>query len=290
MCSFCFRFVRNFFALIGLIVLVWVFFDNKSGNFDITTTLESLNDYGEINSVIPNDNSKLLTDIPKAYDISKPLVILDPGHGGKDGGTVSGDAFEKNLNLQLSKKISSELNRHQISVVMTRGEDKRVGLADRAIIANRYPNAIFISIHHNAATLKSAKGIETYYSDNKPKSLKDEQMNLLKIKKGNSFRDNRSKMLASLLHSSVCESTKASDRGVRERSLAMTRWVSCPSVLIECGFLSNPKEKLDLLSEPYKEALSRGITEGILRYFSAVDKDFYYGIAFDKAPRAIAEL
>ena len=111
------------------------FFDNKSGNFDITTTLESLNDYGEINSVIPNDNSKLLTDIPKADAISKPLVILDPGHGGKDGGTVSGDAFEKNLNLQLSKKISSELNRHQISVVMTRSEDKRVGLADRAIIA-----------------------------------------------------------------------------------------------------------------------------------------------------------
>ena len=164
------------------------FFDNKSGNFDITKTLESLNDYGEINSVIPNDNSKLLTDIPKAYDISKPLVILDPGHGGKDGGTVSGDAFEKNLNLQLSKKISSELNRHQISVVMTRSEDKRVGLADRAIIANRYPNAIFISIHHNAATLNSAKGIETYYTDKKPKSLKDGKMNLLKIKKGNSFR------------------------------------------------------------------------------------------------------
>ena len=78
--------------------------------------------------------------------------------------------LSKNLNLQLSKKISSELNRHQISVVMTRGEDKRVGLADRAIIANRYPNAIFISIHHNAVTLKSAKGIETYYSDNNNKS------------------------------------------------------------------------------------------------------------------------
>ena len=104
MCSFCFRFVRNFFALIGLIVLVWVFFDNKSGNFDITTTLESLNDYGEINSVIPNDNSKLLTDIPKAYDISKPLVILDPGHGGKDGGTVSGDAFEKNFKSSTIQK------------------------------------------------------------------------------------------------------------------------------------------------------------------------------------------
>ena len=97
-------------------------------------------------------------------------------------------------------------------------------------------------------------------------------------------------MLAKLLHSSVCQVTDAADRGVRDRSLAMTRWVSCPSVLIECGFLTNPEEKLDLLSESYRDALSRGVTDGILKYFSEVNNDSYYGVTFKKAPRAIAEL
>ncbi|MBA4717372.1 MAG: N-acetylmuramoyl-L-alanine amidase, partial [Verrucomicrobiales bacterium] len=77
---------------------------------------------------------------------------------------------------------------------------------------------------------------------------------------------------------------------VRDRSLAMTRWVSCPSVLIECGFLTNPEEKLDLLSESYRDALSRGITEGVLKYFSELNNDPYYGVTFKRAPRAIAEL
>ena len=115
-------------------------------------------------------------------------------------------------------------------------------------------------------------------------------MNILKIKEGEVFNDDRSKMLAKLLHSSVCSVTQASDRGVRDRSLAMTRWVSCPSVLIECGFLTNPEEKLDLLSESYRDALSRGITEGVLKYFSELNNDPYYGVTFKRAPRAIAEL
>ena len=290
MFKFCFRFIRNLFALIGFFVFIWVFFVDEKGNSQLIESWNSLNTFIQDDSKNRTVDSNVSQEIPKAEPVSKPLVILDPGHGGKDGGTVSGDVLEKNLNLLLVKKIANELKRHQISVVTTRSVDEMVGLSDRALIANKYPNAIFVSIHHNAATLNSAKGIETYYSNKKPKSLKIEQMRLLKIKEGEAFVDNRSKMLAKLLHSSVCQVTDAADRGVRDRSLAMTRWVSCPSVLIECGFLTNPEEKLDLLSESYRDALSRGVTDGILKYFSEVNNDSYYGVNFKKAPRAIAEL
>ena len=290
MFKFCFRLIRNLFALIGFFVFIWVFFVDEKGNSQLIESWNSLNTFIQDDSKNRTVDSNVSQEIPKAEPVSKPLVILDPGHGGKDGGTVSGDVLEKNLNLLLVKKIANELKRHQISVVTTRSVDEMVGLSDRALIANKYPNAIFVSIHHNAATLNSAKGIETYYSNKKPKSLKIEQMRLLKIKEGEAFVDNRSKMLAKLLHSSVCQVTDAADRGVRDRSLAMTRWVSCPSVLIECGFLTNPEEKLDLLSESYRDALSRGVTEGILKYFSEVNNDSYYGVTFKKAPRAIAEL
>ena len=290
MFKFCFRLIRNLFALIGFFVFIWVFFVDEKGNSQLIESWNSLNTFIQDDSKNRTDDSNVSLEIPKAEPVLKPLVILDPGHGGKDGGTVSGDVLEKNLNLLLVKKIANELKRYQISVVTTRSVDEMVGLSDRALIANKYPNAIFVSIHHNAATVNSAKGIETYYSNQKPKSLKIEQMHLLKIKEGEAFVDNRSKMLAKLLHSSVCQVTDAADRGVRDRSLAMTRWVSCPSVLIECGFLTNPEEKLDLLSESYRDALSRGVADGILKYFSEVNNDSYYGVTFKKAPRAIAEL
>ena len=290
MFKFCFRLIRNLFALIGFFVFIWVFFVDEKGNSQLIESWNSLNTFIQDDSKNRTDDSNFSLEIPKAEPVLKPLVILDPGHGGKDGGTVSGDVLEKNLNLLLVKKIANELKRYQISVVTTRSVDEMVGLSDRALIANKYPNAIFVSIHHNAATLNSAKGIETYYSNQKPKSLKIEQMHLLKIKEGEAFVDNRSKMLAKLLHSSVCQVTDAADRGVRDRSLAMTRWVSCPSVLIECGFLTNPEEKLDLLSESYRDALSRGVADGILKYFSEVNNGSYYGVTFKKAPRAIAEL
>ena len=290
MFKFCFRLIRNLLALIGFFVFIWVFFADEKGNSQLLESWNSLNTFIQDDSKNRTVDSNVSQEIPKAEPVSKPLVILDPGHGGKDGGTVSGEVLEKNLNLLLVKKIANELQRYQISVVTTRSVDEMVGLSDRALIANKYPNAIFVSIHHNAATLNSAKGIETYYSNKKPKSLKIEQMRLLKIKDGEAFVDNRSKMLAKLLHSSVCQVTDAADRGIRDRSLAMTRWVSCPSVLIECGFLTNPEEKLDLLSESYRDALSRGVTDGILKYFSEVNNDSYYGVTFKKAPRAIAEL
>ena len=290
MFKFCFRLIRNLFALIGFFVFIWVFFVDEKGNSQLIESWNSLNTFIQDDSINQTVDSNVSQEIPKAEPVSRPLVILDPGHGGKDGGTVSGEVLEKNLNLLLVKKIANELKRYQISVVTTRSVDEMVGLSDRALIANKYPNAIFVSIHHNAATLNSVNGIETYYSNKKPKSLKIEQMRLLKIKEGEAFVDNRSKMLAKLLHSSVCQVTDAADRGVRDRSLAMTRWVSCPSVLIECGFLTNPEEKLDLLSESYRDALSRGVTDGILKYFSEVNNDSYYGVSFKKAPKAIAEL
>ena len=152
MFKFCFRLIRNLFALIGFFAFIWVFFVDEKGNSQLIESWNSLNTFIQDDSKNRTVDSNVSQEIPKAEPVSKPLVILDPGHGGKDGGTVSGDVLEKNLNLLLVKKIANELKRYQISVVTTRSVDEMVGLSDRALIANKYPNAIFVSIHHNAAT------------------------------------------------------------------------------------------------------------------------------------------
>jgi N-acetylmuramoyl-L-alanine amidase len=219
---------------------------------------------------------------PLAHDAGdpRPVVVLDPGHGGRDGGTIAGGALEKKLNLDAAKRVAKRLQRAGVKVVYTRADDSYISLAGRAMIANRYPSALFVSIHHNASTIAQPSGVETYYTVAKSGAAQSVQRRLFKAKLGERFIDRRGELLAIEIQDAFTLATGAVDRGIKNHTLVVTRMVTCPAVLVECGFLSNTTERKNLQNETYRDKMSAGIAGGVMRYLNEVESQPHFGIAF----------
>lgn len=171
-------------------------------------------------------------------------VIIDPGHGGKDKGAYWYGISEKTLTLDVAKKVEHLLKNRGIKVLMTRKSDHYVSIQDRASIANKYSNAIFVSIHFNAHTNSSVKGIETFYLSSKGKKL------------------------ASSIQSRLAQRINTKDRGSKKYHYAVLRKTKGVAALVECGFISNRWEGNRCASSWYKEILAQEITEGITAYYN----------------------
>lgn len=126
--------------------------------------------------------------------------------------------------------------------MMSRRSDVYVSLSRRAQIANRYSNAIFVSIHFNASNHTSVRGAETFY-----------------VGKRGSY-------LAKSIQSELVKNCKVRNRGIRNRSYAVLRDTNCPAVLVECGFISNSYERSRCKTSSYQAAAARAIVSGIERY------------------------
>ncbi len=189
-----------------------------------------------------------------------PLVIIDPGHGGRDGGASSDDgALEKDINLQISKIISRLSSAYGIDCMLTRNKDEMLGselpgnkkkmkdLKSRVSIANSNDNCIFVSIHQNRFPQKKYSGLQVYYSKN---SL-------------------YSKPLAEKIQTSVRKNIQPqNDRVIKQASssIYVLDNVKCPAVLIECGFLSNDTEAKMLSDSEYQKKLSACIFTAVFNY------------------------
>lgn len=170
-------------------------------------------------------------------------VIIDPGHGGKDKGTHRGRVYEKDLTLKIGLKVEALLKAHNIPVTMTRRSDVFVSLSQRAAIANRYKNAIFISIHFNGHTNHRYHGVETYYYGTQGQKL------------------------AAHVHLRLLSKLKIRNRNTRQRKeLAVLRLTQCPAVLVECAYLSNSYERQRALRGSYQDAVAQAIVDGIIAY------------------------
>lgn len=211
---------------------------------------------------------------------SRPIVVLDPGHGGRDGGTIAGGALEKKLNLDAAKRVAKRLQRAGVRVVFTRADDSYISLAGRAAIANRYPSGLFVSIHHNASTIAQPSGVETYYTVAKSGAAESVQRRLFKAKVGERFVDRRGELLAIEIQDAFTLATGAVDRGIKNHTLVVTRMVTGPAVLVECGFLSNTAERKNLQSETYRDRMSAGIAGGVMRYLNEVESQPQFGVSF----------
>ena len=169
-------------------------------------------------------------------------VIIDPGHGGKDKGAYWYGISEKTLTLDVAKKVESLLRSKGIKVLMTRKSDHYVSIQDRASIANKHSNAIFVSIHFNAHTNSSVKGIETFYLSSKGKKL------------------------ASSIQSRLARRINTRNRGSKKYHYAVLRKTKGVAALVECGFISNRWEGNRCASSWYKEIIAQEITDGITEY------------------------
>ena len=173
-------------------------------------------------------------------DGSGTTVVIDAGHGGYDRGGIPGQRVsEKDMTLDVARRLKSVLAANGYRVVMTRDSDVFVPLGTRTAIANSYRNAIFVSVHFNSATRRGASGIETY------------------------FYSRESLPLASAIHHYVAGGASSENRGVRRRGYFVLRRTNMPAVLVECGFLTNPTEAGYAQNASYRQKLAEAIAAGV---------------------------
>ena len=184
------------------------------------------------------------TNIKKKY-----TVYIDAGHGGEDKGTIAQDktTFEKDITLKIATLIAQNLSKQDdVEAVLSRTTDVKLSLAKRAREANEQNVDLFVSIHLNGQTGgNDAVGLETYYTK---------------------LRDDGSDKLAQSIQETVTSYVEVRDRGVKTAKFQVLQETKMPSVLIECGFLSNKEEAKKLRNSAYQEKLAEGIAQGIFTY------------------------
>lgn len=185
----------------------------------------------------------------------KTLIIIDPGHGGRDFGTFSSKTpkyQEKFITLTTSRMVKTFLEKMGYKVSMTRSSDVFIPLEERSAFANKRNPKLFVSVHFNSAPNKLASGIEIFYYQ----STQDKS------------RSEKSKFLAHSILKRILANTKAASRGIKHGNLAVIRETTMPAVLIEGGFLTNEDEVVKIKDAAYLKKLSWGIAQGIQDYLS----------------------
>ncbi len=226
-------------------------------------------DYGKLVRVLESngDWDKVISDsgrigyVHNSYledikSLEGKVILLDPGHGGKDGGATpysnregSTDYYEKDYNLTLSNQIKDELEKLGADVVMTRTSDIYVSREDRALISDTIKPDIFLSIHHNSITDNRYFGTSTYYNTS-------ENANGLKGRE-----------LALSVYRNVSSMEGIEYNGVWDRDYTVLKTQDQVAALIEVGFISNEFEEINVTLPSFTERLVSQITRGIEDYF-----------------------
>ncbi len=191
-------------------------------------------------------------------------VVVDPGHGGHDAGAVSPYAREKDCNLAVGLKLKRLLEARGFKVVMTRSNDTFLTLRQRVEIANRTPNSIFVSIHHNSGR-RAAAGIETFTLAPQGTTSPFAKTRRFAELEGNN-QDNENIALATAVHSRCILASKAIDRGIQRARFSVLCTITRPAILFEGGFVSNPEEGRKISTSTYQDMLAQSICEGIVAY------------------------
>ncbi len=214
------------------------------------------------------DVSKLVDPVMRPQFSSQAgrvtTVVLDAGHGGHDSGAVSSYAIEKKCNLALARKVRDLLIQKGYKVVMTRDDDTFLTLQQRVNIANKVPNSIFVSIHHNSGRSVAA-GIETFTLAPQGTTSPFARKRLNHQLQGN-HQDSENIALATAVHSRTIKASGAIDRGIQRARFSVLCTIRRPAILFEGGFVSNAKEGRRISSSVYQDKLAVAIVEGIVAY------------------------
>ncbi|HEX3025738.1 MAG TPA: N-acetylmuramoyl-L-alanine amidase CwlD [Clostridia bacterium] len=191
-------------------------------------------------------------------------IIIDAGHGGEDGGAIGYDGvIEKDINLSISLKLKTFFRLAGYQVIMTRDSDKAIydsgsntirqkktsDLHNRLKLASSYPDALFLSIHQNIYESSRYSGAQVFYSQNNPQS----------------------KTLAEIIQKQIREQLQPTNNRMikkAEKNLFLLYYAKSPSVMVECGFLSNPTECKNLENNSYQQKIAFSIFSAVLSYGS----------------------
>lgn len=265
------------------------FFLPPQGGFGwrLVVDIEKVSVRGKIDT-LKNDN--LVSDNELKSTV-KPLIMIDPGHGGKDPGAISVSGFyEKNLTLRMAKEVQSKLlatGRYRVQ--LTRSDDRALALRQRVQIARNAKTDIFISIHADSAKNKNAKGLSVYTlsekaSDKEAAALaeaenkadafinmdfSDKTPEVANILLDLARRDtmNTSKVLAEAVVKEFSKTVRVLPDTHRFAGFAVLKAQDIPSILIELGYLSNKEEEALLRTPQYRTKLAIALTRAIDRFF-----------------------
>jgi len=228
------------------------------------------------------------------------VLVIDPGHGGKDSGATGAKSKEKDLNLSVARLFGELVaaKHPDVKVVYTRKTDKFVDLKDRANLANKEKADLFISIHTNSAKSQTPYGAETYTlgqersEDNLEVAKRENSVILLEEDYKQKYEGfdpkssesyiifefitnkymEQSVSFASMIQKEFKNTSKRTDRGVRQAGFLMLRATSMPSVLVELGFICNPKEEAFLISTSGQQSLANSLFNAFTRYKNDYDR------------------
>ena len=245
--------------------------DSSAGGFSSET--RSSGSLAEVDNDLSSETEEAMEDTTPpetpVISVEKPeptlarKVVLDPGHGGLDSGSVGiNDALEKDINLKISLMLRDMLEMTGFEVIMTRETDvsihdeglskivvqKRSDLQNRLKIMEENPDAIFVSIHQNKFEQEKYSGAQVFYNE----------------------RDDRNAVLAGITQDAFIELLQPDNTRVEKTSGSeyyLLHNAPIPAVLVECGFLSNAKEAALLIDEEYQSKVAFVVMTSILRFY-----------------------
>lgn len=225
-------------------------------------------------------------------DRSKKIIVIDPGHGGKDSGAVGNGFMEKEIVLNISQELAEKLRNQGYTVHMTRNNDTFIELKDRTKFANNKEADLFISVHANSIPKTSdpngAQGIETYFLS---PTRSERSMRVAALENSEEMEEmgqygklsflsflNKEKIIASnklaidlqkgMLGSLRKQFPNVHDNGVREAPFWVLVGAQMPAVLLEVGYISHPEESTRIADEKYQRWMVEGLVDGVSRYFA----------------------
>jgi N-acetylmuramoyl-L-alanine amidase len=237
-------------------------------------------DFGEINEALAQDQAKWGLD----------CVVIDPGHGGKDPGAIGTSGLqEKEVTLDIAMRLKTMLDKVPgLKVIMTRKDDRFIGLRERTKLANQKAGKLFISIHCNALPNGTGTGFTTYFlkparnesamqtalrenavikyeeSSNDYQELNDENYILLAMAQSEFARESES--LAGIVQNQMRMNTGLKDRGVDQAGFYVLVNASMPAILVETAFLSTKREEKLLRTKKFRQQVAQALYDSIVEF------------------------
>jgi N-acetylmuramoyl-L-alanine amidase len=231
------------------------------------------------------------SSLTRALGLKLARVVLDPGHGGHDTGTIGATGLlEKDLVLDVARRLSALIEERLGSeVLLTRTADEFVPLEERTRIANDHRADLFLSIHANSSPLRSTSGVETYYlsltnnsaelevaarenasSERSIYELRELVQKIALKDKVDESKEFAGRIQTSLSLLAARSNSRSKNRGVRKAPFVVLIGASMPSVLAEIGFVTNPQDEKLMKKPPHREKIAEALYKGIAQYASGL--------------------
>jgi N-acetylmuramoyl-L-alanine amidase len=270
---------------VGADALVRVLYEDVSGTLRILTLADPprlVLDVQRPAEAVPRENRVEITPLR--------TIVLDAGHGGHDTGAIGPTGLmEKEVVLDVARRVARLVEDHlHLKVLLSRDSDVFVPLRDRTSFANRQRADLFVSIHANAHRERATDGVETYFlsseaTDNESRQVAAQENGVVKLEPaGRNGKTDivrtilwdlaqsefqvESERLAEVVHDAVTQSLRIGNRGVKQAGFYVLGGAAMPAILLEIGFVTNPREERKLRSTRYRDELARAILAGLAEY------------------------